>query len=167
LIAEFPEAKENPYSLAYALLLIRIMNYISEKVLPKFPKDRLDLIHERGDYDSVLLAAFNEVTDNGTMKHRERFVSIASIGWEDCIPLQPADLIAYENFKLAKAKLEGKKKRISFEKILDLDSIGGRGATLPRDALKEIRKALDDKSKKTLFQIARIKAVRDSNPDLG
>jgi hypothetical protein len=42
LIAEFPEAKGDPYGLAHVFLLTHIMKYIAEKILsdPRYIKDR-------------------------------------------------------------------------------------------------------------------------------
>jgi hypothetical protein len=95
--------------------------------------------------------------NEGTLKNGERFTTIAPMGWEDCVPLQPADLIAYENFKIVERNSKGKKRRISMERILDLDSFGGRGASLNREALKEIRSALDEDSLRSLLEFAGIK----------
>jgi len=159
LAAEFPEAKKKQYELAHVLLLIRIMAFLSEKLLdlPGYSRDRLSLIHDRSDYERVLLNTFDYMKNEGTLKNGERFTTIAPMGWEDCVPLQPADLIAYENFKIVERNSKGKKRRISMERILDLDSFGGRGASLNREALKEIRSALDEDSLRSLLEFAGIK----------
>ena len=40
-------------------------------------------------------------------KCRERFNTIAQMGWEQCIALQPTDLFAYEAFKEFERNREG------------------------------------------------------------
>jgi hypothetical protein len=46
--------------------------------------------------------------------------------------------------------------RKDFELILDLDSIGGRGVFLKRQAFRDIREKIDPESKRILFKNARI-----------
>jgi len=161
LVAEFPEAKGKPHGLAHIFLLNHIVKYIAEKILTdkRYLHDRIALIHDRSEYGAVLLEAFNHLKNDETLMNRERFTTIAPMGWEDCVPLQPADMIAYSNFKTVE---RGHKKRKDFALILDLDSIGGRGVFLKREAFREIRGKLDDDSKKVLFENARIRPVRES-----
>jgi Protein of unknown function (DUF3800) len=159
LVEEFPEVDDKPYGLAHVLLLNHIMNFISEKLLsdPRYSKDWIALVHDRSDYNTVLSEAFKHMKNDSTFAHRERFTTIEPMGWENCIPLQPADLIAYENFKIVDmANL--KKRRKSMELILDLDSFAGRGVKIERAGIKEIRDKLDEHSKQILFQNARISA---------
>ena len=160
MIAEFPEAKENPYPLGHILLLNHIVKFIAEKILAdkRYLQDRIALIHDRSDYDTVLLEAFNHLRRDETLINHERLATIAPMGWEECIPLQPADMIAYSNFRTVE---RGHKKRKDFELILDLDSIGGRGVFLTRQAFREIREKLDDESEKILFENARIRPLRE------
>jgi hypothetical protein len=155
LVGEFPEAKENALGLAHVLLLNHIVKCIAEKILrdKRYADDRIALIHDRSEYDAILLEAFNHLKSDETLPNRARFTTITSTGWENCVPLQPADMIAYSNFKTVE---RGHKKRKDFELILDLDSIGGRGVFLKRQAFREIREKLDTESKITLFKNARI-----------
>ncbi len=160
LVAEFPEARNDPYPLAYILLLNHIVKYIAEKILSdkRYIDDRIALIHDRGSYDTVLLEAFSNLRNDETLMHRDRFTTIEPMGWEECIPLQPADLIAFCNFKTIE---RGHKKRKDFELILDLHSIGGRGVFLTRQAFVEIKQKLNGKSQRALFKNARILSVQD------
>jgi len=61
------------------------------------------------------------------------------MSWEDCVPLRAADLVAYENFKESQRKLVPRRRRKSLELLLDLDSFGGRGSFLGRDALMQFK----------------------------
>jgi len=94
--------------------------------------------------------------EDETLLNRERLVSITSLGWEDCVMLQPADLVAYENFKAAERETAAHKRRKTLELLLDLKSFNGRGVLLKREAFADIRRKLDDHSKKMLFKNARI-----------
>jgi hypothetical protein len=159
LVAEFPEAKKNPFSLAQILLLNHIVTYIAEKVLAdkRYLSDQIALIHDRSAFNAVLLEAFNHLKNDKTLLNRERFTTIIPMGWEDCVPLQPADMIAYSNFKTVE---RGHKHRKDFALILDLDSIGGRGVFLQKAAFREIRERLDKESETILFENARIRLPR-------
>jgi hypothetical protein len=141
--------------LAHILLLNHVVKYIAEKILldKRYVDDQITLVHDRSEYDAVLLEAFNHLKSDETLLNRERFATITPMGWEDCVPLQPADMIAYSNFKTIE---RGHKKRKDFELILDLDSIGGRGVFLTRQAFREISNKLDAESKAILFKNARI-----------
>jgi hypothetical protein len=158
LVAEFPEARKKPNGLAHILLLNHIMTYLGAKILGdhRWPSDRLELIHDRGAYNPVLKEAFDHMKNDTTLQHRERFATIAPMGWEDCIRLQVADLLAYENFKCVERESAGHKRRKSLELILDLDSFGGRGVKLQKAGIREIREKLSEESKRILFENARI-----------
>jgi hypothetical protein len=160
LVAHFPEAKENPYGLAHVLLLHHIMKFIADTVLAdkRYIEDRILLIHDRSDYDAVLLDAFNQMKKDEKLVNHERFTAIVPMGWEDCVPLQPADLLAYGNFRTVAA---GHRMRKDLRLIVDLDSFGGRGVFLTKEAFKEIRGKQDEESLKALFEIARIRPLRE------
>jgi len=96
---------------------------------------------------------FNHMKNDETLVSHERFTTITSMGWEDCVPLQAADLLAYGNFRTVAG---GHKMRKDFRLIVNLDSFGGRGAFLKREAFREIRGKLNAASQKILFENARI-----------
>ncbi len=158
LVLEFPEAKDNPRPLAHVLLLNHVVRFLAESLLSleKYSSDRLALVHDRGAYNGVLAEAFRHLQEDETLLNRERLVSITSLGWEDCVMLQPADLVAYENFKAAERETAAHKRRKTLELLLDLKSFNGRGVLLKREAFADIRRKLDDHSKKMLFKNARI-----------
>lgn len=162
LVAEFPEAEENPYGLAHVLLLHHIMKFAAENVLAdkRYLQERLLLIHDRSDYDAVLLDAFKQMQNDQMLINHERFTTILPMVWEDCVLLQPADMLAYGNFRTV---ANGLKMRKDFELIVNVDSFGGRGTFLKREAFSEIRKRHDEESLKALFEIARIRPLRKAD----
>ena len=104
---------------------------------------RFTLFHDRtagdGDYDSTILRAFNKLMNDQTFSHREKFTTIAPLRWQDCVALQPADLVAFECFKQAQARLEARGSRKSFEALLNLGSFGIHSKTFNREALTRLR----------------------------
>jgi len=162
LIAELPESEANPRGLAHVLLLTHIMKFIAEKILSdrRYTDEEITLVHDRSDCDAVLLEAFDHMRNDKTFVRREQFAGISAQRWKDCIPLQLADFLAYENFKVIERESAGHPRRRSMELILELDSFGGRGAKLQRAGIREIKGKLDDESKEILFRNARIRPLR-------
>jgi hypothetical protein len=158
---EFPEARGKPKAIAYAWFLQKIMYWIGERLLDdkRYSDQRVSLVHDRTDFGSVLLDAFNAIKNDPAYKHNSRFTTIAPMGWQDCILLQPADLIAYENFKLIERKHAKKTRRKFMERLLELDSIGGRGVEIPREGVRDLNTHLTPESKKSIYKIARIRPL--------
>jgi hypothetical protein len=158
LAAEFSEAKKNPRGLAHIFLLTHQMKYIADKILSdsRFIEEQIELVHDRSTYGAILLEAFNHMKNDATFIGREKFLTLSSKTWKDCILLQLADLLAYENFKIIERELAGQPRRKSMERILNLDSFGGRGVKLQRAGIREIKRKLDEESKQVLFANARI-----------
>lgn len=156
---EMPGADKKPEAIAYILFLQKIMIWIGERIFTdkKYAGERIALIHDRTTHhDSVLLDAFNAMKNDEAFVHRDRFTAIAPMGWENCVLLQPADLIAYENFKIIERKRAGSKRRKIMELLLDLNSVGGRGVEIPRQGIKELNTALTTESRRALYENARI-----------
>jgi hypothetical protein len=97
------------------------------------------LFHERCNHDGLYLAAFNKMMQDSTFKGKEHFSTIAPLGWEHCISLQPADMIAYETFKEAERQLTGRKRRKSLEFLMQSKKFGGRSKQFDRKNLQEWR----------------------------
>jgi hypothetical protein len=95
------------------------------------------LFHERCNHDGLYLAAFNKMLGDETFTGKEHFSTIAPLGWEYCIPLQPADMIAYETFKEAERQLTGRKRRKSLEFLMQSRKFGGRSKQFERKNLQE------------------------------
>jgi hypothetical protein len=107
---------------------------------------RFKLFHDQtggnGRYDPTILRAFNKLMNDKTFSHREKFTKIAPLRWQDCIALQPADLVAFECFKQAEARLEARKSRKSFDALLNLGSFGIHSKTVNKEALEHLRELL-------------------------
>lgn len=141
----FPEWKTDRLEAGYGLLTLFLLNQIaldfgtfacSEHV-------KISLFHDRtGPYDATILRVFNQCLRDSTFQHPDYFRKIASIGWEKRPALQPADLIAFESFKSAEARLAPRGQRKSFTELLDMAAFGIHTLSYTKDALMETRKLL-------------------------
>jgi hypothetical protein len=162
LVSEIPETASNPVGFAYVILLQLIMREICKNTLTIYPDAVISLHHDRCRYDAVLQEAFNRMImdENFECRCRNQFASITSEGWEHCIPLQPADFLAYENYKDGLRRLEPRNRRKSLELLLDLDSISGRSLGFTAESIRILKRNIenmDNETKEILMRNARIK----------
>ena len=103
---------------------------------------RIRLFHDRtggnGDYDPTILRAFNSLLNDETFSGKNLFTTIAPLAKEDCVLLQPADLLAFENFKQAEAKLAERESRKSFKALFDFANFGIHSKTVNRESLEKL-----------------------------
>lgn len=130
LVEMWPEIKSDPLEMAYDMLLTFLMLEIGAGFHAQLPNSKITLFHERCPYDGIFLQSFNRMMDDPTFAYRQYFTMIAPIGWEDCIPLQPADLMAYENFKEGLRQLPDEKPRDRRKILTEIITLGSVGAHL-------------------------------------
>jgi hypothetical protein len=144
--AYFPEARKyaqpNFRAFLYGMTTKFLIERIADRRSSQYPTAKIALVHDRNDYDSVMLDAFNQAMKDPHFEHKEAFTTFASTGWEHCIPLQPADLIAYENFKDVMRKINPRERRISLKMLINLDTIGARAQSMDKDAILALREAM-------------------------
>lgn len=107
------------------------------------------LFHERCDYNADYLLAFDQMMADPTFRFKRLFSTIAPMGWENCIALQPADMVAYESFKDALRKYNDKGRRLSLEYLLQSKQFGGRSKQLLTNNLDEWKAIVDANKKST------------------
>ena len=160
LVQEFPETAPNPIGFAYITLLTHMMEQIGDTTLSIYKKEVISLHHDRCDYDAVLQEQFmGLVAEDSTFKYRNRFASLTSETWEDCLLLQPADLIAYENFKESMRAHTNRDRRGSLAAIVELDAVSGRSRGFTQKGIREMKsiiEGLGEDAKKTILAAARI-----------
>jgi hypothetical protein len=151
-VAVYPERNENPEKEMYGFLLTFMMTQlihdIEKQAGPHLRPYRIALIHDRSSRDGDMLAAFNHMKEDVTFKGREHFTTIAPKGWEDCIPLQAADLLAYETFKDAANRISPKPRprRKSLESLFEPNTqFGGHSLSFNRKSLEILREIQDRK----------------------
>ena len=161
LVDEIPEAKPNPLGFAYIIALCFVMLEIGDFTLRRERDAVISLVHDRCDYDTAMLEMFNAMVNDDGFPYRQRFTTIASMSWEHCVPLQPADLMAYENFKESqrlKYRSEDPIRR-SLSVILNRGRMGGRLRGFDRATLKQLKERIDSMhpdSRELLLATARI-----------
>jgi hypothetical protein len=162
-----PETKANPYGFAYLILLSYLMDEIMDHTFTREPREAIRLFHDRSDFDGVYLDAFNlRVDDLANTALKRHFLSITPMGWENCIPLQLADLMAFENMKDSESNiLTSRDRRKSLVHILDRGQMGGTLRGITRDTLLEFRQRIDssdDESRAAFWKAARINVTPDA-----
>jgi hypothetical protein len=141
----FPEWAKDRLETAYAILPKFVMYTIGDdfhNMAPTAPY-KVTLFHDRtSGYDATILRAFESVKNES--KHAEHFTTIAALGWDDCIALQPADLVAFEVFKEAQGKEAARQRRKSFSALLALDEFGIHTKAFTKDVLLQLRQKLEE-----------------------
>ena len=147
----FPEHKKGDLGPCYALLLKLLMTEFTSQLedVAKLAKQvkpiKLVLIHDRCSYDVELLRAFNQMMEDPGFTGKHVFSTIAPMAWEDCIPLQLADLLAYENFKDSERRETGRKRRKTLEVML-ANRLGGRCRTFTAKGLRKLRDLMESRA---------------------
>lgn len=123
----------DPKSFAYALLFLMIVKGVIEMMDPLPQGSTISFIHDRSDFDAVYLAVFNFVLQAADSDQKNKLATIAPMANNNCPPLEVADLIAYENYKLHMNRSEGKFDKRTIDYLLEQDRLGGRSSMI-RDA---------------------------------
>ena len=142
----FPEARKEAHpdfeTFLYGVTTKFLIERIADRHCVRNPSVKISLIHDRCEYDGVMADAFNQQISDPNFPYRQCFTTFASTGWEHCIPLQPADLVAYENFKDAMRKINPRDRRISMKMLIDLDAFSGRAQSMDKNAILKLREGL-------------------------
>ena len=64
------------------------------------PEDKFAVIIDRNPEEKEAVKLFYRIKDDSTVPYRHRLASCEPGSWEEYVPLQPADMIAYDTFKL-------------------------------------------------------------------
>jgi hypothetical protein len=158
--AVFPEAsaQNKVDNLAHVLLFSMIVVYVDQRLMSfkDYATDRIAFVHSSPDFNGVLVDTFEWLRCDPGVACRDRLASIELKGWRDEVLLQPADLIAYENYKGFERQHVGKGMRLTMQKILDSE-FRGRNARLTKESLQEWRNSVDKEMLHTMFRLARVK----------
>ena len=145
----FPEWSKDRLEAAYQVLVPFIMHTIGEdfRNLGGGVPAKVTLFHDRtasdGKYDLVILSAFNREKTDIDFPYASYFTTIAPLGWEDCIALQSADLVAFEVFKDAEVRAKRKDQRKSLKALIDLEAFGIHTKSVKADDLWKMRKLME------------------------
>jgi hypothetical protein len=147
----FPEWSNNRLKAAYHVFTQFIMYHIVQDIRRLAAPDsnvRVTLFHDRtagdGAYDPTILRAFNQAISRKGFDGGRYFTTIAPLTWQDSIALQPADLVAFECYKQAEAKLEARKARRSFAALLNMETFGIHSMGFRKDSMIDWRRRLEE-----------------------
>jgi hypothetical protein len=145
----FPEWSDDRIKTAYFWMTRFLMCVIADdfRKMPTSKQGAVTMFHDRtafdGKYDATILKAFNAQLSRWSAS--SYFTTIAPLGWEHCVPLQPADLVAFEVFKEAQARKESRDCRKSFKTLLSLPTFGIHVKHLDKAVILGFRKLVDRK----------------------
>jgi hypothetical protein len=144
----FPEWKHRGLEAAYHFLTVFMMITIGKDYKRFLGRGwAMTLFHDRtagnGEYDPAILRAFNQMMNDPTFSYKENFTTIAPLSWEQCIALQPADLVAFEWMKQAEARLESRTPRKSLTALLNMEMYGIHSKTVGKPALEALRQVIE------------------------
>ncbi len=141
----FPEWADDRLKAAYGLLPRFVMYTVGEDLYTSGNGQpaRVTLFHDRtggdGKYDPTILNGFNTLMNAPRFRYKDYFTTIRPLAWQDCVALQPADLVAFESFKEAEAKLEARKRRKSFQALIEMDAFGIHIKSFNKKILQDLR----------------------------
>lgn len=136
------EARPDFETFLYGMTTKFLIARVADRHCVRNPNARIALIHDRSAYDAVMQEAFNQQMADPNFTYKACFTTFKSVGWEQCVPLQPADLVAYENFKDAMRKVNARDRRMSLEMLIDLDAFSGRAQSMGTEAVLKLRDGL-------------------------
>jgi hypothetical protein len=99
-----PERVKAMYAASFRIYLYMV----AETMTTNFPDDRVTLFFDRTkDFESIVAAEYKGFREHPRLGYMaDSIITVAPLGWEDAIALQPADLLAYEGFKRVGVSME-------------------------------------------------------------
>jgi hypothetical protein len=150
----FPEWASDRLAAGYGVLTNMLLYLIGQDFKHFFGENapaKIALFHDQtggqGKYDPTILRSFEAQMAKPDFPYRDQFTTITPVTWQDCIPLQPADLVAFECYKQSQARAEARASRKSFKALLDLEAFGIHSKTFQREALVKFREAAEREGK--------------------
>jgi len=89
--------------------------------------------------------------------HYLLFPSLVPMGWEDCQFLQPADFLAYENFKEDERHMTGRNRRYPLTKLLGGEVWGGKAGCFDETSISSLRDQMSEELKAQLLTEANLR----------
>jgi hypothetical protein len=120
----------DPKSFAYAMLFLLIVKGIL-KMMEILPGDStISFIHDRSDFDAVYLCVWNIILQVADSQQKSKLTTISPMPNINCPPLEVADLIAYENYKLHVNRGAGKPDKRTIDYLREQERLGGRSSMI-------------------------------------
>jgi hypothetical protein len=122
---------QDPKAFAYAMLFQQIIRGVLAMMDSLREESTISFIHDRSDFDLVYLRVFNVILLGCEEGQRKKLATVAPMANENCPPLEVADLIAYENYKLHLNRSRGKDRKRTIDYLLEQGRLGGRSSIIP------------------------------------
>jgi hypothetical protein len=157
-----PESSPDPIAFAYVLMLMFLMDeihtHVNEANDGNVSMIRIPLVHERCDYNGTLQRGFD--TAKKRLRKATIFPSLVPMGWEDCPPLQPTDLLAFETCKETERTFSNARPdmRQVLKAILYDTELAGRCSHFSHDGLVKFRDWLTPELKQQILLDANLAA---------
>jgi hypothetical protein len=119
-ISGYPHQKELRHKGCYFFCMMALFILISDWIAERMADEQVAVIYDRGKLSEwAALKAFASMKADSGWDSRKYFLSATPRGWEECIPLQAADLLAYEGYKVVdRQNIENVGLRRSLESII-------------------------------------------------
>lgn len=153
LCTVFPEWKSDRLEAAYYLLTSYLMHQIATdfKKQSKGEFVKITLFHDwtggNGKYNPTIKRSFAQQKNDPTFEGREYFTTIQPLQWQDCVALQPADLVAFECFKEATARIEARKSRRAYKALIDMHAFGIHSKSFNLKFIRALRERMEEQQK--------------------
>jgi hypothetical protein len=118
-LKHYPDRKKQWRQILYRHCLRVCLIWVGEWMDRWLPQERVAIIHDRCNWDGHAKAVFDGLkSSKSAFPEKRYFTTIASMGWEDCVALQPTDFIAYEGFKRFEARQGDREIRRSLRALI-------------------------------------------------
>lgn len=129
-----------PHIACFKSCIVLIAHEMELMGLPR--EDQIEVVFERNDFESDCVKIFCALKDNPAFKLRHRLATCAPGSWEDFLPLQCADMIAYDTYRLLEDKNVGMgRTRKSLESLYPKN--GFMGFYFEQDLLRSMKEPLE------------------------
>lgn len=150
LCAVFHEWASDRLEAAYYLLTGFLMHLIADdfKKQSRGEPVKITLFHDwtggNGKYDATILRSFTQQINDPDFAEKDYFTTIAPLQWRQSIALQPADLVAFECFKEATARLEARKSRRAYKELIDMKAFGIHSKSFNPQSIRALRERMEE-----------------------
>jgi hypothetical protein len=106
LVDTFPGDKKDPIAAAYDLSVREVMIQIARGIRRSSKPDaKITIVFHHSRYNGVVERAFDKLKNDPDWGHGSMFVGRTPMCWQDCVPLQAADLLAFDTRRMLYARL--------------------------------------------------------------
>jgi len=132
----------HPYVACFKTCVAMIARAMNDPKGEFYPEDQFAVVLDRNDLQTEVVDIFYKMKDNPVFRDRNRLATCTPASSDKVIPLQTADLIAYETFRLLHGKRDGvMKARKSLESMFSKN--GFKGLYFGKQTLETMKPAIE------------------------